>query len=100
MRHLDTTLSDTLAHYAIQFEDCSHSGCSLSAEETFKFVKQLKGMRRLARTMEEEVAIHRITEARNAQSSVLDQEAVRKFGQLIKDPEGKIVRPDFTGGRR
>ncbi|MAM10127.1 MAG: hypothetical protein CML23_06625 [Rhizobiaceae bacterium] len=100
MSHLDTTLSDTLAHYAIQFEDCSHTGCSLSAEETFRFVKQLKAMRRLARTMEEEVAIHRITEARTAQRSMLDHEAGRKLGQLVADPEGKIVRPDFTGGRR
>ena len=100
MRHLDTTLSDTLAHYALQFEDCSHTGCSLSAEETIKFVRQLKGMRRLARAMEEEVAIHRITEANNAQRSVLEQEAGRKLAQIITDPEGKVVRPDFTGGRR
>ena len=98
MSHLDTTLSDTLAHYAIQFGECSHAGCSLSAEETFRFVKQLKTMRKLARSMEEEVAIHRITEQRSAQRSMLDQEAGRKLGQLVNRP-GRQNRPAGFHGR-
>ena len=100
MRHLDTTLSDTLSAYATQFSEFAHAGCTLSAHETARLVKSFRAMRKCARNIEQELAVHRLAEETNARSSLLEIEAGRKFGQLIEDPEGKIVRPDFTGGRK
>ncbi|TCT39601.1 hypothetical protein [Martelella mediterranea] len=100
MRHLDTTLSDTITFYALQFEDCAHTGCSLSAGETDRLVQQLKKMRKLARNLEQEVAVHRMTEAHHTHGAALEKEASVKLQQLVTDPDGKIVRPDFRGGRK
>ncbi|AJY46500.1 hypothetical protein [Martelella endophytica] len=100
MRHLDTTLSDTLSAYAMQFAECTHTGCTMSPAETTRFVKSLTAMRKCARNIEQELAVHRLAEESRARGAILDIEASRKFGQLIADPEGKIVRPDFTGGRK
>ncbi|MDQ0454627.1 hypothetical protein [Rhizobium paknamense] len=57
----------------------------------------LDGLARLARNMEQELAVHRLTEAGKAGRQIVDALASEQFADLAKDADAKIIRPDFGG---
>ncbi|MGV1769346.1 hypothetical protein ACQZ6B_04135 [Agrobacterium vitis] len=57
----------------------------------------LDGLTRLARNMEQELAVHRLTEAGKAGRQIVDELASEQFAGLAKDADAKIIRPDFGG---
>ncbi|MBB4122946.1 hypothetical protein [Martelella radicis] len=97
---IDTSVSDTLKTHAMAFDRCRGTGANLSPGETARFAHLLHTLAKLARNMELELDVHRRWEARCKEGDALEQEALLKFEQIIADPEGKVVRPDFKGGRR
>lgn len=56
---------------------------------------ELALLSRLANSMEQEVAVHRLRERGRLARDVMEARATDALSELVRDPAGKIVRPDF-----
>jgi hypothetical protein len=52
-------------------------------------------MRKMAISMEQELAVHRVGEANTIGRGHAEQLSTEALTQLVLDPEGKVVKPDF-----
>ncbi|TCT35403.1 hypothetical protein [Martelella mediterranea] len=96
---IDTLLSDTLCLHATKLQKAHRDGHGLSASDCQRLSDELHVLRKLARNTEQELSVHRLEQARREGFEILEDEATRKLKQMIADPDGKIVRPDFKGGK-
>ena len=55
-------------------------------------------VRKACRNMEHELQIHRRAEAAENGKRAVDQLATDQLIELVVDPEGKVIRPDFGKG--
>jgi hypothetical protein len=67
----------------------------ISTEEATNLAQRLQLLQRLAKAMEQELAVHRLAETKGLRVMVMNEEAVTALAELVEDPEGKIIRPDF-----
>jgi type II secretory pathway predicted ATPase ExeA len=67
----------------------------LTRDESANIGHRLQLLQRLATAMEQELAVHRLAEATGRRVMVMNDEAVTALAEMIEDPEGKIIRPDF-----
>lgn len=58
----------------------------------------LRGVQRMSVAVERELGAFRALEAGRFATNTLEQVATTAAGELVLDPEGKVVKPDF--GRR
>ena len=52
-------------------------------------------LQQLARAQEQELAVHRLAEASGRRAQTIGETAMQLLGDLVDDPDGKVVRPDF-----
>ena len=64
------------------------------------FAARLMALGRLAHNIEQELTVLRLVEAGREGRSMVDQLASDQFENLVRDPDGKVVRPDFGKGTR
>lgn len=57
--------------------------------------EELALLSRLANSLEQEVAVHRLRERRRLVRDLMEATATDALSELVRDPAGKIVRPDF-----
>lgn len=67
----------------------------LTREESTNITQRLQLLQRLAKAMEQELAVHRLAEAKGLRVMVMNEAAITAFAEMVEDPEGKIIRPDF-----
>lgn len=67
----------------------------LTKDEVGNLAQRLLLLQRLAKAQDQELAVHRLAEATGRRVMVMNDEAVTAFSELVEDPEGKIIRPDF-----
>lgn len=89
-------LAQHLARLAQALE--SRSGCGLSSRETVAAAAELTLLAQLARSQEQELAVHRLAEADRTNRAAMELEATKALDELIADPGGVIIRPDFRRG--
>lgn len=70
----------------------------LGEAEAARIAQRLQLLQRLAKAMEQELDVHRLAEASGRRVDAMGAGALTALGDLVADPDGKIVRPDF--GRR
>ncbi|WP_455270329.1 hypothetical protein [Rhizobium herbae] len=71
------------------------AGWSMTSGEVRAIVLELTLMQKLAVSMEQELACFRVGEAGKSMSDFLHQEATKQLDALIRDPDGKVISPNF-----
>lgn len=90
----DNQLSVSLMNLTGDF--LSHtSGWPMTSGDVRAVVTELAVMQKLAVSLEQEVACFRIGESGRQVAGFLDHEAERQMDALRRDPEGKVISPDF-----
>lgn len=96
MRALHTTeLSEGVIGLLETFEPHLGSDIEIEAKNLSKVVQILRVMRQLALDMEQELAAHRLGETGREASGFLEKEATSQLVGLVRDPEGKVITPEF-----
>jgi hypothetical protein len=67
----------------------------ITAEEGANMASRLQLLARLARAQEQELAVHRLAEANGRRVMIMNDEAVSALAEMVDDPEGKVIRPNF-----
>lgn len=93
--------AQSLASLTRTFQRAADMGGTMTvdAESVRNLADILRAMQLTFSTIEQELEILRLTEASRMGRSAVNQLATEQLHELVQDPEGKIVRPDF-GGRR
>jgi len=92
----------TLAAEIGDFRDIFRRRCfpgPLQALDVDQMLRRLELLQRLAASLEQELAVHRLAEAQRLTARTLDSAAVEALADMIQDPDGVVVRPDFGRGR-
>ncbi|WP_048648972.1 hypothetical protein [Nitratireductor soli] len=89
-------LASRLERIARELEARSARG--ISPSETEVLATEFALMAELARRQEGELAVHRLGETERTRRAAMEQEAGTALGDLIADPEGIVIRPDFRRG--
>lgn len=69
----------------------------VTSTELVREADLLDGLTKLAKNLEQELAVHRLAEAGRAGRQIVDTLASEQFTGLAKDADAKIIRPDFGG---
>ncbi|TCT41181.1 hypothetical protein [Martelella mediterranea] len=96
---INMVLSDTLRVHALHLDKEHREGGGLSEAQCGQLARELHVLADLARNTEQELYVHRLDKAQREGCEILEDEATRKLRQMLADPDGKIVRPDFKGGK-
>lgn len=88
-------LSDELLVLRGEFVSYARSGGILTSETVKQLRHRLRLLATLANAMETELSYFRLMEANRAGHELIEELSTEKLVELIKDPEGKIIRPDF-----
>ncbi len=94
------TLTRELELLRRQFKPFEKTGLSLTGGEVVRLTKRISLITKLARTVETELSIHRLSEAGKQQAATIEQLTQDVAGALILSADGNVVRPDFTKGGR
>lgn len=96
MRALHSTdLSEGIIGLIETFEPHLGSDIEISAGNVSIIVRSLRVMRSIALDMEQELAAHRLGETGREVGDFLENEATQQLVGLVRDPEGKVITPDF-----
>lgn len=96
MRALQSNdLSEGIIGLIETFEPHLGSDIEIDAENLLVIVRSLRVMRSIALDMEQELAAHRLGETGREVSDFLETEATQQLVGLVRDPDGKVITPDF-----
>lgn len=70
-------------------------GWEMTSGDVRAIITELSVMQKLAVSLEQEVACFRMGEAGRQVAGFLDHEAASQMEALTRDPEGKVISPDF-----
>jgi len=93
-------LSKKLQKLSRAFDSRAKKDTTLPAATAHTVAEELLLLSRLASLMEQELAVHRMRESHAIGRAVLEEGATEALAQLVIDPEGKVIRPDFGGKRK
>lgn len=99
MSAVSTELSDSLNAFHEDFLKAGQSGHPLPASQMLVLARSFALLYRLAKTLETELAIHRLNASVDRYRAILEGASTDMLGQLILESDGKVVRPDFKSGR-
>ncbi|MDM9647720.1 hypothetical protein [Rhizobium sp. S163] len=88
-------LSDELKLLDRAFAPIARSGGYLDAASVKRLRERIGLLGKLANALETEVSYFRLIEAGREGKQIVEQLATDNLVQLVKDPEGKIIFPDF-----
>jgi enhancing lycopene biosynthesis protein 2 len=97
----DTSVfTQSLSGLSVMFKTAAKAGVSIEidAESVRNLAEQLEAMNRLFGNILQELEILRLTEAGRIGRTAVEELATSQACELIVDPQGKVIRPDF--GRR
>ncbi len=89
--HLDTLVRE-LSPY------CNGDEVVFPGEDFNSLVERLATIRKMMSIIEREVGALRLAEAARSGKAIVEDLATDQLKQLVEDPEGKVIRPNF--GRR
>ena len=94
---LDLPLSDALTALLGSFEPHidSADGVTLSEAETLSIVLRLRLLAKMAQSMEEELAVHRLLQVTRTARINMNDLATDALMQLSHDRGGNVIKPDF-----
>lgn len=94
------SLAKSLSGLSVMFKAAAKAGVhiKIDAESVRNLSEQLEAMNRLFGNLVQELEILRLTEAGRLGRIAVEELATNQACELIVDPHGKVVRPDF--GRR
>lgn len=92
---MGTSLANELGVLRSELLGIAQQQRPLSRDESANVGQRLQLLQRLARAMEQELAVHRLAEATGRRVMVMNDEAVSALAEMVEDPEGKVIRPDF-----
>ncbi len=78
---------------------CGAEEVTLPGASFDHLVSTLNNIRKQMFSLEREVGSLRLLEANRQGRAAVEQLATDQFVGLVADPEGKVLRPDFKGGR-
>ena len=96
----DITLSSTIMNVTASILPYTAEGTAMPADKAQEAVIRLAMALRLASSMEQELAVHRLGEAGILARTSLEGAAGTALDQLIRDPAGKVVKVDFERGKK
>lgn len=89
-------VSDRLTDILGEFEPHYHGdGIEMDGDDCRALILRLRAVRSLALSMEQELDVFRLADGHQQAATFLDQEAVGLMDEMISDPEGKVITPDF-----
>lgn len=98
------TPSQALATVLVQIADFKDLGedevLEIDSQSGSGIFLTLDEIRRACWQMEQELQMFRLHEAGRQGRQAVEQLAMDQFVELVVDPEGKVVRPDFSRGDR
>ena len=90
------TVSDHLAEILGQFEPHYHGdGIEMAGDDCRALILRLRAVRSLALSMEQELAVFRLADGDQQAADFLNRQATDLMDEMISDPEGKVISPDF-----
>ncbi|WP_411035724.1 hypothetical protein [Shinella sp. BYT-45] len=96
----DDTISNDIIDLVMMILPYTAPGKTMPATVAEQLVRRLSVLRRYATKVEMELSIHRLGEAGATARAGLDRESVVVLDEFLRDPEGKVVKVDFDGGRK
>ncbi|UWU13249.1 hypothetical protein N2599_13960 [Rhizobium sullae] len=88
-------LSDELQLLRGEFSPFARRGGYLEPETVQQLRQRLRLLSKLANAMEMELAYFRLMENGRLGREAIEQLSTESLVEMVKDPEGKIIRPDF-----
>lgn len=92
---MTTSLANELGALRSELHGIAQQQRPILSEESANIGHRLQLLQRLAKAMEQELAVHRLAETTGRRVMVMNDEAVSALAELVEDPDGKIIRPDF-----
>lgn len=74
---------------------CGADEVSMPGSDFDSLVERLAAVRKMMTVIEREVGALRLAEAARSGRAIVEDLATEELQQLVEDPEGKVVRPDF-----
>lgn len=88
-------LSGELHTYATMFDSLASNNTPLTRPQLARMAEEMQVFSRLAYAMECELGAFRLGELARLGREAVEKLAADEFGEMIFNPEGKIIRPDF-----
>ncbi len=92
---MGTSLANELGALRSELLGIAQQQRPIMREESANIGHRLQLLQRLAKAMEQELAVHRLAEATGRRVMIMNDEAVSALAEMVEDPEGKVIRPDF-----
>lgn len=92
---MGTSLANELGALRSELHGIAQQQRPILREESANIGHRLQLLQRLAKAMEQELSVHRLAEATGRRVMIMNDEAVSALAEMVEDPEGKVIRPDF-----
>ncbi|WP_160012494.1 hypothetical protein [Rhizobium sp. 18055] len=93
VRTLPSEHLDTIVRQLSPF--CGGDEVVMPGEDFDSLVERIAAIRKMMSLIEREVGALRLAEAARSGRAIVEDLATDELQQLVEDPEGKVVRPDF-----